>query len=362
VSLAIIPGLFSALPQFLATLLASLYRVGFLRYERNLDLLASVILIGCAFFALGVSYPVLEWIQRSVSLLFLAFVVVAFLAFRPDLREMLSGAFLVSFPGYPDWVREAYPSMAARPPWVEAMTYAGIIGGSSTDYIAYLSFLREKKWGLAGREPANEPLQLSSEDVSEGKRWLRAPRLDALLSFGLVALFSILFLVLGAILLAPRHLLPDGADLLTVQASFLTELHASLFPLYVAGILMVFLGAIYGGMELHTRALFECAHEVSERLGRRPLEWFRRRVVGYALASGLLLIWTDWDPVALLTPASLLGGLLACGLWCFTMLWADRRFAPAPLAMGGPLRVALGIAGVLLSGFGLTAVYDYLFG
>jgi hypothetical protein len=30
--------------------------------------------------------------------------------------------------------------------------------------------------------------------------------------------------------------------------------------------------------------------------------------------------------------------------------------------MGGPLRVALGIAGVLLSGFGLTAVYDYLFG
>jgi hypothetical protein len=198
--------------------------------------------------------------------------------------------------------------------------------------------------------------------VSEGKRWLRAPRLDALLSFGLVALFSILFLVLGAILLAPRHLLPDGADLLTVQASFLTELHASLFPLYVAGILMVFLGAIYGGMELHTRALFECAHEVSERLGRRPLEWFRRRVVGYALASGLLLIWTDWDPVALLTPASLLGGLLACGLWCFTMLWADRRFAPAPLAMGGPLRVALGIAGVLLSGFGLTALIDYLTG
>jgi hypothetical protein len=149
---------------------------------------------------------------------------------------------------------------------------------------------------------------------------------------------------------------------LTVQASFLTELHASLFPLYVAGILMVFLGAIYGCMELHTRALFECAQEVSERLARRPLGRFRRWVVAYAVASGLLLIWTDWDPVALLTPASLLGGLLACGLWCFTMLWADRRFAPAPLAMGAPLRIALGIAGLLLSVFGLTAFYDYFFG
>jgi hypothetical protein len=252
--------------------------------------------------------------------------------------------------------------MASRPPWVEAMTYAGIIGGSSTDYIAYLSFLREKKWGRIGAESSSESLPLSSEDANEGKLWLRAPRLDALFSFGLVALFSILFVVLGAILLSSRHLLPEGADLLTVQASFLTELHPALFPLYVAGILMVFLGAIYGCMELHTRALFECARAVSGRLASRPVEWFRRRVIAYALASGLLLIWTDWDPVALLTPASLLGGLLACGLWCFTMLWADRRFAPSPLAMGAALRIALGIAGLLLSVFGLTAFYDYFLG
>jgi hypothetical protein len=85
-------------------------------------------------------------------------------------------------------------------------------------------------------------------------------------------------------------------------------------------------------------------------------------VVAYALASGLLRIWTDWDPVALLTPASPLEGLLACGLWCFTMLWADRRFAPPPLAMGAPLRMALAMAGMLLSLFGLTAFYDYFLG
>jgi Mn2+/Fe2+ NRAMP family transporter len=361
VSLSIVPSMYSALPKFLATLLASLYDVSYLRYEQNLNLLASGILIGCALLALGMSYRILEWTQTAISLLFLLFVVVAFVAFRPDLSEMLCGAFLPSVPDYPEWVRATYPAVAARPPWVEVMTYVGIIGGNSTDYIAYLSFLREKNWGLAGLK-SEAPAYLADEDVTEGKLWLRAPRLDALMSFGLVALFSMAFLVLGALILSPARLIPDGAELLTVQARFLTDLHASLFPLYVAGILMVFFGTIYGAIELHTRALYECGRVVFRSLAETPLVKFRRYLVVYAIGSGLLLIWTDWDPVALLTPPALLGGLLACGLWCFTMLWADRRFTPSPLRLGGGPQTGLWISGALLTGFGLTAIYDYLAG
>jgi hypothetical protein len=123
---------------------------------------------------------------------------------------------------------------------------------------------------------------------------------------------------------------------------------------------MVFLGTIYGGFELHARALYECVPVVFRRLSETPLARFRAFVLAYALASGLVLIWTGWDAVSLLTPPSLLGGLLACGLWCFTMLWADRRFTPALLKIGPGLKLALWVSGVLMSGFGARAIYEYV--
>jgi hypothetical protein len=241
------------------------------------------------------------------------------------------------------------------------MTYVGIIGGNSTDYIAYLSFLREKGWGLAsarGSTPA-EIATVSSEEARKGVEWLRAPRIDAVLSFGLVALFSVVFLVLGALLLSPARLVPDGDTLLTVQARFLTELHPGLFPLYVLGIVMVFLGTIYGGFELHARALYECIPVVFRRFSETPLARFRAFVLAYALGSGLVLIWIGWDPISLLTLPSLLGGLFACGLWCF-MLWADRRFTPQLLKMAPGLKLGLWVSGILMSGFGARAIYEYV--
>ncbi len=90
-----------------------------------------------------------------------------------------------------------------------------------------------------------------------------------LLSFSMVAMFSIIFLVLGALFLAPSRLVPHASELLTVQARFLTELHPRLAPLYVVGIITVFLGTIYGSFELQTRALWECGRVVSARLARR---------------------------------------------------------------------------------------------
>ena len=362
VSLGIIPTMFSALPTFLATLVASLYRVGSLQYQENLNVLASLILIGCALLALKSSYRVLEWSQTAISLVFLALIVAAFFTFRPDIWSLIKGALVVSVPGYPEWIRASYPSIAARPPWVEVMTYVGIIGGNSTDYIAYLSFLRDKRWGLASPNSSEvlDSVALSPEEISKGYRWLKAPLVDATVSFGFVALFSILFLVLGAVLLAPAEQVPDGAELLSVQARFLTALHPSLFPLYVIGIVMVFVGTIYGAIELHTRALFECGRVTFERWKQTPIRSFRLFVVLYAVGSGLLLIWTGWDPVAILTPSALLGGLFACGIWCFTMLWANRKFVPSVFRMGAGLKLALAASGVLLTAFGVSAIYDYL--
>jgi hypothetical protein len=179
------------------------------------------------------------------------------------------------------------------------------------------------------------------------------------LSFSMVAMFSVIFLVLGALILAPARLVPHASDLLTVQAKFLTELHPRLAPLYVVGILTVFLGTIYGSFELQARALWECGRVVSSRFAKASLARYRRFVVLYGAASGLLLIWSQWDPVEIFTPAILLG-VLASGVWCFATLWVDRRFLPKSYRMSTPLAVGVVIAGLVLLAFGVRSVYDFL--
>jgi hypothetical protein len=366
VTLVTMASTFGALSKALATLLMQLLAQGpdLPDYGPHLNLIASAILVACALLAMGSTYRTLELGQTAVILLFLLFIVASFVALRPDLGTLLWNGLVVSFPDYPDWVRDRYPAVALRPPWVEAMTFIGLIGGNSTDYMAYLSFLRDKKWGLSGRlTPSEEeedfPPPETTEECAKGKLWLRAPLTDMLLSFSMVAAFSIIFLVLGASILAPSRLVPDASELLTVQARFLTELHPRLAPLYVAGILAVFLGTIYGSFELQTRALYECGRVVSTRWKDASLSSFRRFVVPYGVASGLLLIWTRWDPVALFTPAILLS-VLASGWWCFAILWVDRRFLPAPYRMPMPLSGGVLIAGVVLTAFGARSVYDFL--
>jgi len=366
VALVIMASTFGALSKALATFVMQLLERGpdLPDYGAQLNLIASAILVVCALLAMGSTYRTLELGQTAVILLFLLLIVASFAALRPDLGTLLWNALVVSFPDYPDWVRERYPAVALRPPWVEAMTFIGLIGGNSTDYMAYLSFLRDKQWGLAGRltpseEAADFPPPETTEECAKGRLWLRAPLTDMLLSFSMVAAFSIIFLVLGASILAPSRLVPDASELLTVQARFLTELHPRLAPLYVAGIVTVFLGTIYGSFELQTRALYECARVVAARWKKASITSVRRFVVLYGVTSGLLLIWTRWDPVDLFTPAILLS-VLASGLWCFAMLWVDRRFLPKPYRMSAPLAAGLLIAGVVLTAFGVRSIYDFL--
>jgi hypothetical protein len=366
VALFTMASTFGALSKALATLLLQLAERApdSAGYETELNACASLVLVASALAALGSSYRALEIGQTLIILLFLSFIVASFVALRPDLGALLWNAVAVSFPDYPQWVREGYPAIAARPPWLEAMTFIGLIGGNSTDYTAYLSLLREKKWGLAGWLTAAEETEDSSspdspEEFAKGKLWLRAPLCDVLFSFSTVAIFSIVFLVLGALLLAPSRVVPHASELLTVQARFLTELHPRLAPLYLAGIVTVFLGTIYGSFELQARALWECGRVASARLASATLSRYRRFVVLYGAASGLPLIWTRWDPVEIFTPAILLG-VVASGVWCFATLWVDRRFLPEPYRMPFPLAGGVAVAGLLLTAFGVRSIYDFI--
>jgi hypothetical protein len=137
-------------------------------------------------------YAALERIQLAIVLVMLSSVVLAVFLVHPDWQEFLKGLFVPQALHYPTWLAaESHGEIAARPVWVEATTYVGVIGGSSYDYLAYVSYLRDKRWGRAGSPIAKAAdLEPALRNNAEATRlWLRAPLIDCTLSFLAVFLF-----------------------------------------------------------------------------------------------------------------------------------------------------------------------------
>jgi hypothetical protein len=185
-------------------------------------------------------------------------------------------------------------------------------------------------------------------------------KIDAAASSGSVAVFTACFVILGAVILYPQHLVPDGNDLMNHQVQFLTNIHPALRWVYVLGIFAAIGGTVYGAYEVYARTAYECLAVVSARVRALSYQRFRSGVLIYTGVFGLLLLWTMSDPIAIVTPASILGGVFTCGLWCFAMIWTDRRFLPRAFQMGRGLVALLIISGTFLTALGAKAILDYL--
>ena len=327
---------------------------------------------GTAFVALAIaitmvqSYGALEKFQTVVVSVLLLSVLTAAAAAQPDWLAVLLGSIVPTMPAYDPWLISKYPAVAARSAWVELGTYLGAIGGGTQDYFGYIGMLREKAWGLLGRkvEAGEEGVAIASDDenIARGRAWLRGPLVDSGVSFACVVIFTMAFVVLGAAVLRPQHIVPEGMQLLSVQADFLTLLHPALVYLYQLGVFTAFFGTIMAAYELYTRTTHECLRPIVRRVREVPVGRFRPWVVGYCGIGGIAIMWMGGNPVAIVTPAAIFGGVLTCGLWCLLMVWTDHRFLPAPLRMGWPLRVINLISGVFLTGWGLRSAFDFFAG
>ena len=259
-----------------------------------------------------------------------------------------------------------YPAIAARSPWIELGTYLGAIGGGTQDYFGYIGMLREKAWGLMGRKvkggSKGVKIQASPQNYAMGRSWLRAPLIDGTVSFGCIVVFTMAFMMLGAALLNPKQVAPDDMNLLTLQAEFLTRLHPYLLYLYQLGVFAAFLGTILAAYEIYVRSTYECLRPIVPVVRKRPLAALRPWVVAYCGIGGVAIMWLGGNPVHIVTPAAIFGGVLTCGLWCLLMIWTDQKFLPKPLRMGPVLMVLNLISGLFLTGWGLKGVYDFIFG
>lgn len=309
-------------------------------------------------------YQRLETIQMLIVLVMLLCVSTSLVMLNPDWLAMLKGVLTPWEIRYPAWVTK-YRHFEGRPLWVELAAYVGVLGGSGYDYLAYVSFLREKGWGAAGRRPADAAtLQAIATDPQHVYRqWLRAPLVDATVSFVVVFFFSAVFVACGTTVLGPREQIPDGSDLLTLQAQFVTAGSSWLKPLYFVGAFLAMFGTLYGTIEVAPTVAREMIRSLR---GQIPREWRVHAWVttwvgfGGAMVLGASIAWTQMRSsgsppalIALLDPANLFTGVLACGLIGGLAVWFDQTRLPESLqsppwlrainAVGCPLFLALGL-------------------
>ena len=318
-------------------------------------------------------YRTLERIQLVIVLLMLGSVVVAAFFVHPDWQALLTGLLPQSV-AYPNWANSnSFPDIVTRPVWLEVTTYVGVIGGSSYDYLAYTSYLRDKRWGRAGLgiPDPSDLVTIDHRASTELRRWLRAPIIDCTLSFAAVLVFTAVFVVGGAEVLGPHHQVPAGTNLLSLQAEFLAALHPWFRYVYFAGAFLAVLGTLYGTLEVAPTIV----REIAIAFGVPSIDEMQARLRFWSIlwtgAGGLvLLLWTllrHWQSgsdkapglIAILTPANLFTGVLGCGFICLLNFWMDQKCLPKNWRPSPAGTVSTLLAGVAFMVLGIIACWDH---
>jgi hypothetical protein len=312
-------------------------------------------LIGVLALALAGGYSALEKIQIVIVVAMLAAVVVTLILFGPDWFDLLLGFVRPQRFAFPEWMlndpRPAVQKIAERPVWVELSLYVGVIGGAGYDYLAYTSYLRDKRWGNAAQPEADRssltdpsysaPAERLALDDPALRKWIRAPLIDCTLSFLTVLAFTTVFVASGKLVLGPERQIPGDGAFLDHQAQFVTNVHPWLYPLYVVAVFLALGGTLYGTLEIAPTILREALLAVgARRLLRSDPQRMRNMAIIWCGVGALVVlavsfvyqlrVGKDKPPglTDILIPVNMFTGVFACGVICLLNPWMDRRLPP----------------------------------
>ncbi|MGH3309528.1 MAG: Nramp family divalent metal transporter [Streptomyces sp.] len=337
---------------------------------------ATAYAVGLLLFAAVLSwvggYTVLEKVQVAIAGLMVVLVLVAVFVAQPDWLGVLGGLVPGGF-DYEPFVAEKYPDIVTTSVWVELVVFMGGLGGGMYDYIGYTGMLREKKWGMLGhREVAAIGDQLSSmgardrfplstdpENVANARAWSRAPLFDMVAAFFAVAVIAIAFMINGAAILGEKEQVPEGNDVLTHQSEFLASVAPVFEYFYIVAIVMVLFGTIYAVWEAYSWTTYESLSAISEKVRARGQRGIRPFVYAWTGIGALLMIASGADFVALITPASILGGVFACGIYGAGLLYVDKVNLPPEYRMSTLLRTLVALGSAFLTVCGVIAMLSY---
>ena len=140
--------------------------------------------------------------------------------------------------------------------------------------------------------------------------------------------------------------------------------------MYFFGAFLTIFGTLYGTIEVAPAIARELLTAMNGGKEAWPTKQTRAISVTWAGVGGMLvlLFWIGWwlrhpetNPpglIAILTPANLFTGVLACGLVCLTAIWADAKYMPRALRTPLWLSFMAMFAGGLFCALGLKAYWD----
>lgn len=332
---------------------------------------ASLLIVLSAVLSWVGGYDRLETAQTVIVGFMLLAIAASVIVLEPDWLGALRG-FVPSVPEYATWLEADYPDIAERSVWLEVGAYLGAVGGGTYDYIAYAGMLREKKWGLLAHRDVKTfserfadagrgsylPLSPDPEEAEKARAWSRVPLGDAVLSFSAIAVFSIMFMVNGASLLSEERLVPSEDQTLTHQAGFLTAVHPTFEYLYFVAVFFAFFGSLYAFWEMYSYTAYESLGAVSDRVRLAGQRSVRPYLYGYMLVTSLILVWTVGELVVIVTPASVLGGLLMSGVFCLAIVWTEKKVLPPQYRLNTAARWWVIISGIVLFLLGVVSTWE----
>ncbi len=336
------------------------------------NIAATIILVSCFILSVLTNLKVLEKVSIIVLAILLICLLIAIIILQPNILDIVQGLIPSRIPDYEPWVIEKYAdTIASHSKWEEMALYLTAVGGGTYDYLGYVGLIREKKWGLAGKGVASRnDLKEAIADETQLKRaktWIKAPLIDTSISFFLVTLVTLLFVIMGTSVLHPMHEIPAGNDLLNKQEGFLAVLHPQLTWIYRTGVILAFIGTLYGAFEIYRYSIMEAVRAFKSKIvTSKNIKFWNKTTNTYCLLGALALIWLpqslSGNIVDRMVFGAIIGGALTCGLWCFAMLIIDNTRLPNALRMGKFLWLSVLLAGAVLTYLGILSMVDYFAG
>jgi len=245
----------------------------------------------------------------------------------PTVRDLLVGAFGFGVPEVPDWVRVADPDV--RSVWSEVLPLLGWAAGGFASQVWYTYWVlgagygmaADRKWGM----PADEArlASLSAEDARDVRPWLKVVAWDATFALVIGVVVTGAFLVAGAGILRPAHLVPKGPEVAFDLSRLFSErwgqAGATLFILAgAAAMVSTQLGQLAGW----PRLLADCFRYIVPRFGRMaPMRRFRLFLALFLVTNLSICTLFGTSPVTLVKTGAIFDGLLLVPIQALAVAW-----------------------------------------
>lgn len=270
-----------------------------------------------AFFGFFGTLRIMEIVQLVFAVFLAIGAIVAVMVVNPEWLNVFQGLVTVQIPRVATWVTAE--DIIAVPILLQIAAVYGTMNGVYSDFTAYIAWWRQK---------TNE------KKVSLKSEAFIGMKVDLFLSLLIVAIFTIAFMVAGAVILGQKQIVPNGVDLISAQR----EIYAAINPfigmyLYPLAVLVVIGGTIYAGMDAVPRMIKAWADPISTRVQKITFKRFKGYIVLYLLLVSLPLMVIE-KPIILMTLYLLLTGVFGMWLLGWGALWANQRHLPKEERIG----------------------------